>query len=138
MTRSIHRFLLTLCTAIILGITALSAHAQTVINIVSQTCNVAQTACVLQGDGGQVIALDPASVTMVLNDVSYTGSVTSYVPIQSCPPRPFACYRVSYDVTMTFSPTAELTAVRSFTRSGSGRGGWAWHPHWLFETITVY
>jgi hypothetical protein len=110
------------------------AQAQTVITVVGQLCNVAQTTCVLQGDGGQAVVLDIGTsvVTMTIDGVPYSGTTTSYVQTQS------TNYYRSYDVTMTFVPTATLEAVSFYTRSGSGRGGWAWHKHWDFNTITIY
>jgi|SRR6266850_5789500 len=110
----------------------LGAQAQTVITVVSQTCNVANTTCVLQGDGGQVINVNPQAATMDIDGVPYTGSITSFVTVSA------TNYRRVSDVTFTFTPTAELDAVYILARSGSGRGGWAWHPHWVFNSITVY
>lgn len=115
-----------------LAIFAAAAQAQTTITVVSQTCNVANTACVLQGDGGQVITLDPTSVKMSIDDVGYLGAVTSSVVLTS------TLYRHTSDVTFTFTPTAQVDAIYTLARGGSGRGGWAWHPHWQFLTITVY
>ena len=132
----------TLC---LLGLAPSTARAQTVINITGSTCNIAQTACVLQGDGGQVIMINPnpdtaasAPVTMSVDGVDYVGAYTSYVPDVVCPPRPYTCHEVSYDFTITFSPTATLTGVHDFRWGGSGRGGYARHSFFDFQTLTVY
>jgi hypothetical protein len=118
--------------ALALGLS--TVQAQTVITIVGQTCNVAQNICVLQGDSGQAVVLDisPSAVYMTIDGVPYSGTTTSEVQTQAT-----NFYR-SYDVTMTFTPTAVVEGAKFYTRSGSGRGGWAWHQHWDFETITVY
>jgi hypothetical protein len=119
--------------AILLACCAPLAHAQTIINIAQQTCNVALTACVLIGDGGQVITLNPQTVEMTVDGVPYTDAASAtYAQTEN------TLYRRSYDVTLTFTPIAQLGAVLWFSRSGSGRGGWAWHQHWTFLTLTVY
>lgn len=123
-----------LLTLIALCLCAFGVHAQTEIAIVGAMCNVAQTSCVLNGDGGQVITLNPQSspVTMAVDGIAYSGAYTSYVQTDS------GNFHRSYDFTVTFSPTATLTGTRWFSRSGSGRGGWAWHSHFDFDTLTVY
>lgn len=129
------RFFLTLCAALILLMTALSAHAQTTITVVSQTCNVANTACVLQGDGGQVItinAVSPGLAPMAIDGADYALTDVSGVVVTA------TNYRRVIDLTYTYSPTTVVEAEHILARSGSGRGGWAWHSHYLFLTVTVY
>lgn len=106
--------------------------AQTVVNITSQTCNVANTECVLQGDGGQVVKFEPVTGAMDVGEVGYTVTGKTSVVVLS------TNYKHVNDVTFTFTPTAELDGMYIGARSGSGRGGWAWHYHWLFTTLTIY
>lgn len=129
------RLFLLLCAALLLAVTAFAARAQAVITVIAQTCNVANTACVLQGDGGQVITIDPVSpglAPMVIDGTDYALTDVQGVVVTS------TLYRRVIDLTYTFSPTAVVEAEHILARSGSGRGGWAWHSHYLFLTVTVY
>lgn len=111
----------------------LSLNAQAgVIDIVSQSCNVANTSCDLVGDGGQKINIKPQAGQMTVNGAPYAGAVTSSVLVES------TTYRRTLDVTFTFTPTATVDAMHVYARSGSGRGGYQWHEHWVFTTVTVY
>lgn len=113
----------------------LTAQAQTIIGITGSTCNTAQTTCVLQGDGGQVILVDNPGgpvVSMTIDGNTYQGSVTSTVVTEN------TLYHKTVDYTATFVPTATMDYAHRLSRSGSGRGGWAWHSHWDFDTVTVY
>lgn len=120
---------------IALCLCAFGVHAQAVITVVAQTCNVANTACVLQGDGGQVITIDavsPGLAPMVIDGTDYALTDVQGVVVTS------TLYRRVIDLTYTFSPTVVVEAEHILARSGSGRGGWAWHSHYLFLTVTVY
>lgn len=121
-----------LALTLILALFGFSAQAQTVISVVSQTCNVANTACVLQGDGGQMVTINPRSAEMAIDGVAYAGAVSSSVVTVN------TLYRHVSDVEFTFVPTATVDAMYVLARSGSGRGGWAWHAHWVFTSITLY
>lgn len=124
-----------LFTLITLCLCAFGVHAQTTITIVAQTCNVANTSCVLQGDGGQVItinAVSPGLAPMVIDGADYTLTDVSGVVVTA------TNYRRVIDLTYTYSPTAVVEAEHILARSGSGRGGWAWHSHYLFLTVTMY
>lgn len=118
-------------TALFVLFLSLSAQAGT-ITIVSQSCNVANTSCALVGDGGQQISINPQSAAMTIDGKAYTGAITSSVLIER------TNYRVTSELTYTFTPTATADAMHILARSGSGRGGYQWHAHYLFTSVTVY
>lgn len=47
-------------------------------------------------------------------------------------------YRKVFDLEYTLAPTATLSGLKTMARSGSGRGGWAWHTHYEFSALTIY
>lgn len=122
------KFLSGLCLAAL----SIAAQGQTVVSIVSETCNVANTACAMTGDGGQLMLFNPQSGALTVDGVPYTGKLTSSVPVSTTNNR-----RVS-EIAFTFNPSAVLEGSYIAARSGSGRGGYQWHHHWVFDTLTIY
>jgi hypothetical protein len=121
------------------------AYAETVIDLGGGTCaltwtgNAYETICTVPNTVGDVItftyAWDTGAVTLTVTDVvdttAYAGQMqwgerttnTNYLQIT-----PFV---------VELTPSATLTGNLRKTRSGSGIGGWAWHTHWDFQTLTI-
>lgn len=121
---------------------AFAAHAQTIITITGASCNVAQTVCSLANDAGDTITFvnGTSGVSLVVTAISadlttttttYTGQLTYTAPTTN------TLYRVVNPWTATLTPPAVLTGERVMARSGSGRGGWAWHVHMGFDTLEI-
>lgn len=117
------------------------AQAQTVVAINSQSCNVALSQCTLTDSSGDTLVVQGQWV--------YSGAVTVGVTTSAGPQLTRTCvaartlvsrtnYKIIDDLTITCGDGSSLSGTYSATRSGSGRGGWAWHPHVSFETLTLY
>jgi hypothetical protein len=76
-------------------------------------------------------------VTSVSSDLEPT-TVTYTGPLELGAATTSTNYLVLIPFTATLSPAATLTGNIKKTRSGSGRGGWAWHSHWEFQTLVIY
>lgn len=120
---------------------SLPSHAQTVSTITSQSCNVALSQCTLTDSNTDTVVVQGQWV--------YSGAVTVSVvtlagaqPTRSCTasrtPVSQTLYKIVEDLTIACGDGSELTGTYTATRSGSGRGGWAWHPHVFFETLSLY
>jgi hypothetical protein len=116
-------------------------HAQTVSNITAQTCNVALSQCTLTDSN--------AATVVVQGQWVYSGSVTVSVvtsagtqPTRSCSASRTAVSQTNYkivdDLVVNCNDGSSLSGTYTATRSGSGRGGWAWHSHVFFESLTLY
>jgi hypothetical protein len=127
-----------LFTILALALAAFCAQAQTVIDLTGSVCNVAQTVCSITSDPAHSITFTfayntPAStVTLTVDGQIYTGTLVLETATVN------TLYYRTYPFSSTLFPTAVLEGSRYYTRSGSGRGGWAWHSHWQFDTLTVY
>ena len=98
-------------------------------------CNIANTVCRYTDDTTHamriVVALQP-TFGVTVDGSAYTvtqGVATALVNTN---------YRKVFDLEYTLAPTAVLSGLKTMARSGSGRGGWAWHTHFVFSTLTVY
>jgi hypothetical protein len=125
---------------------SLGAQAQTSIALTSTApspftaleplgCNVANTVCRYTDDATHalkiVVTLQPA-FGVTVDATSYT--VTQAVATTLVD----TLYRRVVDLEYTLAPTATLSGLRTMARSGSGRGGWAWHTHYVFSALTIY
>lgn len=110
---------------------AAPAYSQSIVDVVSQTCNADFTECKLQGSDGKLYIVNPVAATMVEGTTNYTGTKVYTTEI-------LTNYKYQAGVVFTFTPTATLDATYSRVRSGSGKGGWTWHTHWVFDSITLY
>jgi hypothetical protein len=132
--------------ALCLACSAFAAHAQTVIGLGAGNCNVAQTICSVPNDAGDTITFvyssSDAAVTLVVTSVNpddlATNTVTYYGLLETAAPTAATNFLVVTPFSATMSPSAVLSGNIRKTRSGSGRGGWAWHMHWEFQTLVIY
>jgi hypothetical protein len=125
--------------AILFAVAARSAHAETVIGLSTGNCNTAQTVCTIPNDAGDTIVFtfDNLNVTLVITDAA-TASTTYTGVMQFGESTTRTNYLVVTPFTVELSPAATLSGNLRKTRSGSGRGGWAWHTHWDFQLLTIY
>lgn len=98
-------------------------------------CNVANTVCRYTDAATHgmkvVVTLQPAlAVTADGTNYSVTQAVSTVLVDTN--------YRKVFDLEYTLMPTATLSGMKTMARSGSGRGGWAWHTHFDFTVLTVY
>ena len=122
-----------------------AANAQSLIGLGTGSCNVAQTVCSVPNDAGDTVTFvyNPSTgagtlvVTSIAPDLT-TSTVTYSGLLQFSPPTAQTNYLIDTPFTSTLSPSAVLDGSYRKTRSGSGRGGWAWHNHWDFHTLVVY
>ena len=98
-------------------------------------CNIANTLCRYTDETTHamqiVVTLQP-TFGLKVNGTAYTvtqGVATSLVDTN---------YRKVFDLEYTLAPTATLSGLKTMARSGSGRGGWAWHTHFVFSALTLY
>lgn len=132
--------------ALFLACCGFAANAQTVIGLGAGNCNVAQTVCSVPNDAGDVITFvyqsSNGEVTLVVTSVSpdlTTSTITYSGLLQfSASPTTKTNFLVITPFSATLSPSAVLSGNVRRTRSGSGRGGWAWHMHWEFQTLVIY
>lgn len=98
-------------------------------------CNVANTLCRYTDAATHAmkIVVAPQSAPLLTVDgTSYAVTqATSTVLVDTL-------YRRVFDLEYTLAPTATLSGMRTMARSGSGRGGWAWHTHLDFSVLTLY
>jgi hypothetical protein len=122
-----------------------AANGETVVGLGEGSCNVVQTICSVANDAGDAITFiydaTRAQVTLVVTSVSADlepTTVTYTGPLQLGASTSSTNYLVLTPFTVPLSPAATLTGDIKKTRSGSGRGGWAWHNHWQFQTLVIY
>ncbi len=98
-------------------------------------CNVANTVCRYTDAATHamkiVVTLQPAFGVTVDGAGYGVTQVTSTLLVDTL-------YRKVVDLEYTLAPTATLSGMRTMARSGSGRGGWAWHTHYDFSVLTIY
>jgi hypothetical protein len=131
--------------ALFLACCSYAAHGETILGLGEGSCNVAQTTCSVPNDAGDTITFiyDRTNgqatlvVTSVSSDLEPT-TVTYTGPLELGAATTSTNYLVLIPFTATLSPAATLTGNIRKTRSGSGRGGWAWHSHWEFQTLVIY
>ncbi len=131
--------------ALMLALFGLAVSAQTVVGLSTGSCNAAETVCSVPNDAGDTITFvynaSNGTVSLVVTSVNAdltTSTVTYSGLLQTGAPTSNSNYLIVTPFASTLSPTATLTGNIRKTRSGSGRGGWAWHTHWDFQTLTVY
>jgi hypothetical protein len=131
--------------ALFLGCYGFAASAQTVIALGAGECNVAHTTCNVPNDAADVITFVYDSrngeVTLVVTTVSAdltTSTVTYSGLLEFSGSTTGTTFLTVTPFSATLSPNAEISGNIRKTRSGSGRGGWAWHMHWDFETLVIY
>jgi hypothetical protein len=134
--------------ALLLTCCGFAANAQTVIALAAGNCNVAQTVCSVPNDVPDAtitFVYNPSSglvtlvVTLVGPDPDYATSTVEYTGyLQLDAPTTATNFLVVTPFSATLSPSALLSGNIRKTRSGSGRGGWTWHPHWDFQTLVIY
>jgi hypothetical protein len=99
--------------------------------IVAQSCNVALTSCVMFDENG-------AEYDLVGGPWVYSGNVT--VNGVACTAKTTGIssnlYRVYRSLEITCDDGTVLDGSANSARSGSGRGGWAWHTHVSFDSVT--
>ena len=98
-------------------------------------CNVANTLCRYTDAATHamkvVVTLQPAfGVTVDATSYAATQAVSTLLVDTN--------YRKVVDLEYTLAPTATLSGLKTMARSGSGRGGWAWHTHFDFSALTIY
>lgn len=127
---------------VLLACCAFAANAQSLVGLGTGSCNVAQTVCSVPNDAGDTITFvynqSTAEATLVVTSVApdlTTSTVTYSGALQFGPPTAQTNYLIDIPFTSTLSPSAVLDGSYRKTRSGSGRGGWAWHGHWNFHTL---
>ena len=131
--------------AMFLACCGFAANAQSVIGLGTGNCNVAQTVCSVPNDAGDTITFvynsSTGGATLVVTSVDpdlTTSTVTYSGLLQFSSSTTHTNYLVVTPFTSTMSPSAVLSGSIRKTRSGSGRGGWAWHTHWDFQTLVIY
>lgn len=118
--------------AALLLVLSIPAHSQSVVDFTSESCNTQNTLCTLQGSDGNVYVVNPQIPSLSQGSTLYTATGSS------CATTLNTVYRYECDFTFTFTPTAVLTGTYIRARSGSGRGGYQWHTHYIFDTLTIY
>ncbi|GEM_PF-6009677 len=131
--------------AVLLACCAFAANAQSVIGLGAGNCNVAQTVCNIANDAGDTITFvynaSTGGVTLVVTSVGpdLTPTTLTYAGLlQASAATTHTNFLIVTPFTATLTPTAVLSGNIRKTRSGSGRGGWAWHTHWDFQTLVIY
>jgi hypothetical protein len=117
------------------------ARAQAVSNITSQTCNVALSQCTATDSDGNTIVVQGQWVysgPVTLSVVAPTGTQPSRSCVASRTPVSQTNYKIVEDLSIGCGDGSSLAGTYTATRSGSGRGGWAWHPHVFLEVLTLY
>ena len=117
------------------------ASAQTSTAVVSQTCNVQLNLCTLATADGEAITLQGQWVysgNVAATWVATDGSQTVKQCVAQRTPVSQSLYRIVADLVVACGDGSSVSGLYTSTRPGSGRGGWAWHPHVVFETVTVY
>lgn len=117
------------------------AAAQTTTTITTQTCNVALSDCTMTDSAGDAIEVTgqwvySGPVTVYVTPpggarVARAGTATRTLVSQST-------YKIVDDLVITCTDGTTLSGTYTQTRSGSGRGGWAWHSHVMFDTLVQY
>lgn len=131
--------------ALFLACCGFAANAQSVIGLSAGNCNVAQTVCSIPNDAGDTITFvhnsSAGGVTLVVTSVGSdltTSTVTYSGPLQLSSSTTQTNFLIVTPFTVKMSPKAVLSGNVRKTRSGSGRGGWAWHTHWDFHRLVIY
>lgn len=98
-------------------------------------CNVANTVCRYTDAAThamKIVVSPQSALVLTVDGAGYTVTqATSTVLVDTL-------YRKVSDLEYTLAPTATLSGTRTMARSGSGRGGWAWHTHYDFSLLTIY
>lgn len=98
-------------------------------------CNVANTVCRYTDAAThamKIVVSPQSALALTVDGTGYTVTqATSTVLVDTL-------YRKVSDLEYTLAPTATLSGTRTMARSGSGRGGWAWHTHYDFSLLTIY
>ncbi|MFG6485954.1 hypothetical protein ACG04R_04670 [Roseateles sp. BYS78W] len=98
-------------------------------------CNVANTVCRYTDAAThamKIVVAPQSALFLTVDDTAYTVTqATSTVLVNTL-------YREVFDLEYTLAPTATLSGTKTMARSGSGRGGWAWHTHLDFSVLTIY
>lgn len=118
-----------------------TGQAQTVSAVSSQTCNVALTQCLLVDAAGNSIVVQGQAVYaghVNVSVVTPSGAVPSKVCTASRTVLSQTLYRVVSDLRLACGDGSALDGTYTASRSGSGRGGWAWHYHVAFDSVTLY
>lgn len=118
-----------------------AVHAQTTSDITSQNCDVPLSRCTLMDSNadtavvqGQWVYSGPVSVSIVtLDGAQPTKSCVAARTLVSQ-----TTFKIVDDLMINCSDGSSLAGTYTATRSGSGRGGWAWHPHVAFESLVFY
>ncbi len=131
--------------ALLLAFCGYAVNAQTIVGLSTGSCNAAETVCSVPNDSGDTITFvhnaSTGSVSLVVTSVNpdlTTSTVTYAGQLLNGASTTSTNYLIVTPFTANLSPTATLTGNIRKTRSGSGRGGWAWHTHWDFQTLTIY
>ncbi len=110
-----------------------STQAQTMIGLgsVGGYCNTSP--CVVPNDVGDAITFLDVSgkTTWTINGETYAGAI-AWMPQTT-----HTNHLIITPFTIHLDPSADVTGRYRLTRSGSGRGGWAWHPHWDFVQLVA-
>jgi len=126
---------------VLLAMLGSGACAQAVSTISAQTCNVALSQCTLTDTSGNSVVVHGQWVysgTVSMDVVTPGGAQPTRTCVASRTLVSQTLYKIIDDLTITCGDGSSLTGTYSATRSGSGRGGWAWHSHVSFETLTLY
>lgn len=129
--KSLIMFKSSLLAGILLAL-SIPVQAQSVVDVTSESCNVANTFCTFQGSDGNVYIINPQTRNLSQGTLNYIPTASS------CTQTINTLYRYECDFVFTYTPTAVLTGTYIRARSGSGRGGYQWHTHYIFDTLTIY
>nr|WP_316640865.1 hypothetical protein [uncultured Roseateles sp.] len=118
-----------------------AAYAQTTSNITSQACNVALSQCTATDSNADTLVVQGQWVysgPVTLSIVTAAGAQPTKSCLASRTSISHTNYKIVDDLSITCDDGSTLSGTYTATRSGSGRGGWAWHPHVFLESLTRY
>jgi hypothetical protein len=110
--------------------------------ITTQSCATGMTRCSLIDESGNQWDLQGNPWVIGASTLLNAGTDADGLPFdaacQSTSTLLYATnYRRSSDVVITCDNGVVFEAIYSNVRSGSGRGGWAWHNYLYFATVTT-
>ena len=124
-----------------------AVNAQSVIGLSAGNCKAAEAVCNIPNDAGDTITFvynaRTTGVTLVVTSVDsdLTPSTVTYSgQLHFSPPTTHTNTLIvtPFNATLHTTTTAVLSGNLRMTRSGSGRGGWAWHTHWDFDSVVIH